>query len=49
MPGKHVLDRSTRAHEHQPNTQAPRSDERPADDGVGRMVATHGIHCNSEH
>ncbi len=49
MPGERALDDITRADEQETNAQTPRGTERPADDGVGRLVATHGIHCDSEH
>ena len=49
MPGERVLDHLARADEQQADTLTPGSDQRPADDGVGGMVATHGVDCDSEH
>ena len=49
MPGERVLDDVARADEQQADPLTPGSDQRPADDGVGRMVATHGIDGDSQH
>ncbi len=49
MPCQRVLDHLARAHEQKADPETPRSDQRPADDGVGRMVATHRVDGDSKH
>ena len=49
MPGERTLHHVARTDEQQADAQAPGGTQRPADDGVGRVVATHGIDCDSEH
>ena len=49
MPRQRVLDDVARADEQQADLQTSGSDQRPADDGVWRMVATHRVDGDSEH
>ena len=44
-----VLDHVTRAYEQEADAKAPGSNERSANDGVGRVVTAHGINGDAKH
>jgi hypothetical protein len=49
VPRQRVLDDVTRTNKQQADLLTSGSDQRPANDGVWRMIPTHGIDGDTEH